>query len=236
MSWSQAQSYCQQTYTDLVFVYSEEDLVKLEASRPLLAYGYAWIGGYDMKSDYSDSQNITESDNTTTHSTSSDCLALNIFSWKRVKKDCEMPFSFYCSRNEGKRVVLRMQVKPGGQVNTQDPVIRVKMLAKINDKLNKLGLGDAIKIRWLTRREKQRKNSDNNTCTLDTPSKDPPPDKRIFTTTHTPSCVFQDVDERPFPITIIPGPDLNGKHLGGPAYNLQFPKIDHSMARLAPED
>lgn len=100
MSWSQAQSYCQQTYTDLVFVYSEEDLVKLEASRPLLAYGYAWIGGYDMKSDYSDSQNITESDNTTTHSTSSDCLALNIFSWKRVKKDCEMPFSFYCSRSE----------------------------------------------------------------------------------------------------------------------------------------
>lgn len=23
-----------------------------------------------------------------------------------------------------------------------------------------------------------------------------PPDKRIFTTTHTPNCVFQDVDER----------------------------------------
>lgn len=45
MSWSQAQSYCKQKYTDLVFVYSEEDLEKLETSRPLLAYGYAWIGG-----------------------------------------------------------------------------------------------------------------------------------------------------------------------------------------------
>lgn len=40
------------------------------------------------------------------------------------------------SLDEGKRVVLRMQVKPGGQVNTQDPVIRVKMLAKVKNKIS----------------------------------------------------------------------------------------------------
>lgn len=102
MSWSQAQSYCKEKYTDLVFVYSEEDIDKLKASRPLLSFGYAWIGGYDMKSDNSDSQNITESDNTTTlsTSTSTSCLALDVLTWKRVKRDCKMIFSFYCSRSE----------------------------------------------------------------------------------------------------------------------------------------
>ncbi|KAL1280937.1 hypothetical protein QQF64_015537 [Cirrhinus molitorella] len=166
LSWSQAQSYCKEKYTDLVFVHSEEDLDKLEASRPLLAYGYAWIGGYDMKSDFSDSQNITESDNTTTQSTN--CLALDVLTWKRVKRDCKMTFPFYCSRSEGKRVVLRMQVKPDGQVDFKDPVIRANMLAKINEELNKLGLGNAIKIRWLTRQERPGKKSENNTCTLGT--------------------------------------------------------------------
>ncbi|XP_050980571.1 uncharacterized protein LOC127174259 [Labeo rohita] len=170
MSWSQAQSYCKEKYTDLVFVYSEEDIDKLKASRPLLSFGYAWIGGYDMKSDNSDSQNITESDNTTTlsTSTSTSCLALDVLTWKRVKRDCKMIFSFYCSRSEGKRVVLRLQVKPDGQVDIKDPVIRANMLAKINKEFNKLGFGNAVKVQWLTRRERPVKKSENNTCTLDT--------------------------------------------------------------------
>lgn len=93
MSWSQAQSYYKQKYTDLGY------LDKLEASRPLLACD-AWIGGYDMKSGYSDSQNITESENTTTLSTNSNCLTLDVISWKRVKRGCRMTFSFYCSRGD----------------------------------------------------------------------------------------------------------------------------------------
>lgn len=35
------------------------------------------------------------------------------------------------SLGEGKRVVLRLQVKPDGQVDIKDPVIRANMLAKV---------------------------------------------------------------------------------------------------------
>ncbi|XP_052405668.1 uncharacterized protein LOC127951687 [Carassius gibelio] len=113
----------------------------------------------------SDSQNITESANTTSKS----CPALDVDSLKQAKKDCTTTYPFYCSSSEGKRVVLQMQLKPVGQVNMKDPVIRANMLAKINDKFDKLGFGNAVQIRWLTRREPQRKNSENDTCTfLDT--------------------------------------------------------------------
>ncbi|XP_053544539.1 period circadian protein homolog 2 isoform X1 [Ictalurus punctatus] len=40
-----------------------------------------------------------------------------------------------------------------------------------------------------------------------------PPDKRIFTTTHTPNCVFQDVDERAVPLLGYLPQDLIGSHI-----------------------
>ncbi|KAK7163635.1 hypothetical protein R3I93_007627 [Phoxinus phoxinus] len=128
---------------------------------PPFDHSKAWIGGYNLNSD-SDPQNITESENTLTQN----CLAIDTDSWKLLKKSCTLTFSFFCSQSQGKRVVLRMKLNPDGQHDLNDPGIKSNMLAKINEKFNEIGFGDAITIRLITKRETLGKNSANNdTCT-----------------------------------------------------------------------
>ncbi|XP_056109459.1 uncharacterized protein LOC130087237 [Rhinichthys klamathensis goyatoka] len=160
-TWTDAQSYCRLKYTDLLFVYNEEDLKKMASLLPLFDYSKAWIGGFDLYSESeSDSQNITDSQKETQN-----CLAINTDSWKLTKKSCTLTSSFFCSQSQGKRVVLRIKLNPGGQLDLNDPIIRSNMLAKINEKFNEIGFGDAIKIRLITKRETLRGKGVDETCT-----------------------------------------------------------------------
>lgn len=95
MTWTQAESYCRLKYTDLLFVYNEEDLDKMMAShRPWFGH-YAWIGGFNLNSE-SDPQNITENGNSEIQK----CLAIDTDTWKLVKKTCTQTLSFFCSQSE----------------------------------------------------------------------------------------------------------------------------------------
>uniref|UniRef100_A0A667X6G2 C-type lectin domain-containing protein n=1 Tax=Myripristis murdjan TaxID=586833 RepID=A0A667X6G2_9TELE len=47
MTWSEAQSYCRQHYTDLATVSSEEDVAKLNDAVGSYREGHVWIGLYD---------------------------------------------------------------------------------------------------------------------------------------------------------------------------------------------
>jgi len=161
MTWTDAQSYCRLKYTDLLYVYYEEDLQKMASLIPPLDRSKAWIGGFDLESDPEpDPQNSTESPQVTQN-----CLAIKTDTRKLTKMSCTLTFSFFCSQSEyislhfskcngkldltisfslmflhvclpvslgqGKRVVLRLKLNPGGQVDLNDPIIRSNMLAKV---------------------------------------------------------------------------------------------------------
>ncbi|TRY53804.1 hypothetical protein DNTS_002766 [Danionella cerebrum] len=173
MSHATAKSTCNSKYVDLAFVRSDKDLEQLKKLKEANSFiPPLWIAGFDLNSD---EQNTTENNNTLTNNdtltltndgdSKGFCLALNTGSWKPVKQFCTDNYPAFCSQDEGKRVVMRVKLTPDGPMDLTDPAIRMKMLSKINEKLNNIGLGDAVKVRWLTIKEHNVKQiSNSNTC------------------------------------------------------------------------
>ncbi|XP_051555810.1 uncharacterized protein LOC127442087 [Myxocyprinus asiaticus] len=155
MTWTLAKNYCRTTYTDLVFVYSPEDIDKLDQISHFSDH-YAWLGGVEM---IAFPQNITDSVNST-----QECVLVNTVSWKWKyvsSKDCSSLYPFYCSRDEGKRVLLRVKVTSGRKVN---PVTKANFLVQISDEINQQGFGDVVNVQWSTKQDQNKMQGENNSC------------------------------------------------------------------------
>ncbi|KAF4111718.1 lactose-binding lectin l-2-like [Onychostoma macrolepis] len=152
MSWTEAQTYCRQHHTDLATFNNQTDINELLQSLPGGLSSLMWIGLYrtDEYSPWVWSDGSTclftpwDSSQPNNSGGNQDCACMSNGYWNDWWCTEQLPFICY---TEKKRQMVRLEVQ--SRQNMNDPVVRSRILAKLERRLKESGLADA-KLSWRT--------------------------------------------------------------------------------------
>ncbi|XP_043101203.1 secretory phospholipase A2 receptor-like [Puntigrus tetrazona] len=146
--WREAQRYCRLYYTDLVSVRNPDENNQIMDLIPTL--GFAYIGLFMDDFDWSDgSASSFRNWDLLQPDFLGECVAVmdNKF-WKTELCGKLKPFFCYESAAGIKRQILRLEVKAA--LNVNDPGTQTSILAKIQQRLQKLGVTNITRLEWRT--------------------------------------------------------------------------------------
>ncbi|KAL1272123.1 hypothetical protein QQF64_031139 [Cirrhinus molitorella] len=144
-TWSEAQRYCRKYYTDLVSVRNLDENNRIKELIPLLESAYIGLSRDDFA--WSDgSRSPFRNWDWLQPDIFGECVALTENkSWKT--ESCGNPRPFFCHRSvHSMRQILRLEVKSG--LNVNDLNMQKAILAEIQQRLQKLGVGRITKLEW----------------------------------------------------------------------------------------
>ncbi|XP_051982077.1 C-type lectin mannose-binding isoform-like [Xyrauchen texanus] len=158
MSWSSAQTYCRQHYTDLATIDDQTDLLELLKAVPndFPNDDWIWIGlyrmGYTLPWIWSDQSNSTFQSWGSGQPNYFDdikiCVATSAAGfWNDWNCKDTVTFTFFCY-SDRKTQTVRVQVKSSGNVN--NPAVKNEILMKIEQKLKEKGLAENATLSWRT--------------------------------------------------------------------------------------
>ncbi|XP_074480638.1 C-type mannose receptor 2-like [Sebastes fasciatus] len=152
MSWSSAQRYCRENYTDLATVRNDTENQEIQSLG--LSGDYAWIGLFrDPHLNWSDGSNYKfsywDSGYNPLGSLTHVCAVAALQrsgKWRAV--DCERRLPFVCYSIPANRQVVRLRMKPeDSSLDLNDPAVKADILKKLQDRLETKVAGATLKWR-----------------------------------------------------------------------------------------
>ncbi|XP_056596880.1 macrophage mannose receptor 1-like [Triplophysa dalaica] len=146
-SWRDAQIYCRQHYTDLAVIRSPEEQKQLHA---IFVDGpWVWIGLFWSPWLWSDQWSHFFRNWADGHPIiNNDCVAMSTTdSGKWVQHSCEQNNRFICYEVY-KKQFIRLNLSCDGNCNLNDPSLQTDILNQIRKKLQSVGLGNYISLKW----------------------------------------------------------------------------------------
>ncbi|XP_042073159.1 C-type lectin BML-2-like isoform X2 [Haplochromis burtoni] len=159
MTWSDAQSHCRQTYTDLSTINDTQDNSQVANTMP--SYYMSWIGLYRnwTWSNSSTASNLPWGPGQPDNSLNCATIVGSTGSFNSHKCDDQRPF--LCSRDNAGQGKAKKDVKPSasrsvkvqlrvGSADLNDPTVQESILQQVREKLVEQGIREEVKLRWRT--------------------------------------------------------------------------------------
>ncbi|XP_074479946.1 secretory phospholipase A2 receptor-like [Sebastes fasciatus] len=151
MSWSSAQRYCRENYTDLATVRNDIENHEIQS---LVPSGGTWIGLFrDPNFNWSDGSNYKfsywDAVRNPLGSLTHVCAVVDLQrSGKWRAFDCERRLPFVCYSLPANRQVVRLRMKPeDSSLDLNDPAVKADILKKLQDRLETKVAGATLKWR-----------------------------------------------------------------------------------------
>ncbi|XP_076742380.1 putative C-type lectin domain family 20 member A isoform X2 [Maylandia zebra] len=150
MTWSDAQSYCRQTYTDLSTITNTQDNSQVASMMP--SYYEVWIGLYRKYWTWSNSSTASnlpwgpgQPDD------SVNCATIVGSTGSFNSHNCDDQRPFLCSRDVKPSALRSVKVQlRAGSADLNDPTVQESILQQVREKLVEQGVTEEVKLRWRT--------------------------------------------------------------------------------------
>ncbi|XP_055068073.2 putative C-type lectin domain family 20 member A [Misgurnus anguillicaudatus] len=146
-TWSNAQQYCKDRYTDLVTIRNETENELLRNLR--YGYGEVWIGLFRDTWTWSDKSNLSSSNQLAAQylsGGSQNCATRNYYgsfqNWV-----CSTTFYFYCNTVKLRRQIVRVQLNSTVD-NMSDVQLKTLVLQKLQETLSDLMVDSELTLTW----------------------------------------------------------------------------------------
>ncbi|XP_071369374.1 secretory phospholipase A2 receptor-like isoform X2 [Centroberyx affinis] len=169
-TWTEAQSYCRERYTDLASVKNQAENDEMKMMIP--PGKVAWIGLFRDSWKWSDGSGKSFSNwNTEEHGTiAKSCGFVSFGKWKVWP--CRQKFYFACYSEPVKKQVVRVKMtKKDSSVNLED--VMEAILQPINQRLKDKKLSEDVKLRWVKQpdgkifhKEEEKEEKEEMSCNL----------------------------------------------------------------------
>ncbi|XP_037628798.1 macrophage mannose receptor 1-like [Sebastes umbrosus] len=151
MTWTEAQSYCRDRYTDLASVRNMTDNQKVQE---LLSAGEnVWIGLFRDSWKWSDGSNSSfrywAAGQPNNYAGKEPCVAAHFDSGKWEDYQCHIKSAFICySPPTTKQVIKLSLLKENPSLDLNDPAVMESILKQLKQRLKDQGVNDDIKLSW----------------------------------------------------------------------------------------
>ncbi|CAI5661539.1 unnamed protein product [Oreochromis niloticus] len=149
VTWSDAQSYCRKTYTDLSTITDMQD--NTQAASVLSLNYQAWIGLYRnwMWSNSSTASNLPWGPGQPDDSLN--CVTIVGSTGSFNSHNCGDQRPFLCSRDVKPSALRSVKVQlRAGSADLNDPTVQESILQQVREKLVEQGIREEVKLRWRT--------------------------------------------------------------------------------------
>ncbi|XP_058618096.1 macrophage mannose receptor 1-like [Onychostoma macrolepis] len=150
-TWSDAQSYCRQHYTDLPTIHNSTE--NNQINQILLSGYYTWIGLFVDSWEWSDKRDLRfrhwVEGQPSMSSGSGNCAGMsrsNSGRWSQYSCDVKQPF--ICYGDDKRKQIVRLKVTCKGKCALNDPSLQTAILNEISEKLKNMRLESDSKISW----------------------------------------------------------------------------------------
>ncbi|KAL1280938.1 hypothetical protein QQF64_015538 [Cirrhinus molitorella] len=154
-TWTDAQSYCRQHYTDLPTIHNSEENNQITKQIIMSDAWYVWIGLFRDSWEWSDKSSLFfrhwATGQPSQSSGSGDCVGMSSTdSGKWVHESCDLQQPFICHGDEKllRNQIVRLKLSCNGKCTLNDPSLQTDVLNEISEKLKSMGLKDESKISW----------------------------------------------------------------------------------------
>ncbi|XP_026130437.1 C-type mannose receptor 2-like [Carassius auratus] len=153
ITWSDAQSYCRQNYTDLPTINNSEQ--NNQINKILLSGCYIWIGLFRDSWEWSDKWSLFfrhwAAGQPSQSSGSDDCVGMSRTDsgkWTQYSCDLQQPFICYGDDELIRNQIVRLKLTCNGKCSLNDPLLQTAFLKQISKRLKSKGLEVERKISW----------------------------------------------------------------------------------------
>ncbi|XP_074498856.1 C-type mannose receptor 2-like [Sebastes fasciatus] len=151
MTWTEAQSYCRDRYTDLASVRNMTDNQKVQELVP--AGENVWIGLFRDSWKWSDGSNSSirywSAGQPNNYAGIQPCVAAHFDSGKWNDVSCDVKRAFICYSPPTTKQVIRLSLlKENPSLDLNDPAVMESILKQLKQRLKDQGVNDDIKLSW----------------------------------------------------------------------------------------
>ncbi|KAI2643916.1 C-type mannose receptor 2 [Labeo rohita] len=162
-TWSDAQSYCRQFYTDLPTIHNFEENDQIK--QVLLSGYFIWFGLYLDSWEWSDQWDLRFrhwAANQPSMSTGA-CVGMSATdSGKWSQQSCDLLQPFICYGDDKRKQIVRLKVTCNGECKLNDPALQTAILNEMSEKLKDMRLESDSTISWRKGEDEEVFHQENN--------------------------------------------------------------------------